>query len=268
MAASAVSISLSPPAHPGQMAGGHWRGDGPRRFTNEVLQGWGDLELPGVSLPQDPSGTSASTSWGCIPVPALPGTAATCQVSLSLCENQREKDAHQPEKHHVSRNGRFPAPKELPVSISKAALKNTLKYSSWALKKRIGGKNPRLIPKKQTKLHFTKYRHIKHSKTHQNSQSYLPKRCVVTGNQQHHENKGSVSQHLHARVTSVVWAKPLDQTLTGLHPSQLPPALLAGSLSPEGGPGSQSLFLCPWWVSRAQLFRHRGSSRKVTLEKK
>lgn len=39
MAASPVSISLSPPAHPGQMAGGHWRGDGLHRFTNEVLQG-------------------------------------------------------------------------------------------------------------------------------------------------------------------------------------------------------------------------------------
>lgn len=64
-----------------------------------------------------------------VPVPALPSTAATCQVALSLRENQRENDAHQPEKHHVSRNGRFPVPKELPVSTSKVALKNTLKYS-------------------------------------------------------------------------------------------------------------------------------------------
>lgn len=39
MAASpvgAAGVSLSPAAHPGQMAWGHWRGDDPHKFTNEA----------------------------------------------------------------------------------------------------------------------------------------------------------------------------------------------------------------------------------------
>lgn len=128
---------LSPPAHPGQMAQGHWRGDDPHKFTNgDCCKGGANWSKPhpGVpSLRSHDSGTPQTprhpSPGAAVPVPALRSTAATCQVTLSLRENQRGNDAYQPGKHHVSRNGRFPAPEELPVSISKVALKNTLKYS-------------------------------------------------------------------------------------------------------------------------------------------
>lgn len=85
---------------------------------------------PGVPQQEEPLGpTGARLREAAAPTPALRGTAAPCPVTLSPRENQRENDAHQSEKHHVSRSGRFLIPKELPVSIFKAVLKNTLKYS-------------------------------------------------------------------------------------------------------------------------------------------
>lgn len=143
MAAMAVSptgtagIFPFPLAQVGHVARGRRRGDDLLTFTN---QGAARVKQPGanstpVSLPWPPMAgealgdISAHHHEAAVPAPALPSTAAPHRPALSPRENQRENNAHQPEKHHVSRNGRFPVPKELPVSIFKVALKNTLKCS-------------------------------------------------------------------------------------------------------------------------------------------
>lgn len=131
---------MSPRSH--QYNWGTWHGDTGGETTHthlqtRLLRGGSNLvqmprrrPCPGVPQQEEPLGPIGARLRGAAaPTPALPGTAAPCRGTLSPRENQRENDARQPEKHHVSRSGRFLIPKELPVSIFKAVLKNTLKYS-------------------------------------------------------------------------------------------------------------------------------------------
>lgn len=132
-----LRVSARPQLHGGGTglgapAWGHRQGHGPHISTSQAAaraRRPSARPCPGVPRRGKPPGTLVPT-----PVQLCP---CTCPAQLSRpvpsfpspWENRRGNVPRQPEKHRVSRNGRFPIPTELPVSVFKAVLKNTLKYS-------------------------------------------------------------------------------------------------------------------------------------------